>query len=310
MKRSRIYKPIARFTKYEYANSFLKGFLWINRLTVFQDYIPKSNSASSSLNNGQRDYLEGISSIEYSVKETPFAHLLSQPDDLFNSLSLIPEYINRCYCLSFFRMEYEIEKENIIVPDMRMQEFGDTVLIIKDPEQLYYRINDAVKKKYPKADVLLHDIIPYDENVSQNSLSIFYKRSKYSYQNELRLAIILPCEEGYYDETTYPDHLEISIGGLDDIIELLPTSSLFENPNCLSDYSISLTPSKIEKQLSEYAEELSQRQNDNTKSRYIINIEESSLDNIDSFENQMVYTLLKEVQKLRDASPYKDRLLE
>ena len=88
------------------------------------------------------------------------------------------------YCLEF--------KENKpILPDARVKDFGDTVVVFRDFNSFLLRFFQTILSRYEEHVVLLDRINYYGINENRNLNPLFEKTKRYAYQNELRLAFCL-----------------------------------------------------------------------------------------------------------------------
>lgn len=118
----------------------------------------------------------------------------------------------------FVMVRYQFTEEQI----RKMPNFGDSVLIIKNGNEFFKRVKKGLLDEgygferdivqYYKSNNLEHL-----EQVQMNNSSIaFWKREKYSYQQEYRLLA----------HTKVDDHLSVDIGDISDITQLLKTKDL------------------------------------------------------------------------------------
>ncbi len=108
--------------------------------------------------------------------------------------------------------------------------FGDTALLILNSNEFLHRVNKAIIEhgflmncgfiSYFDESI---DTVEYIINVSTNLRNIaFWKRKKYSYQQEFRILI-------YSDTMLTEDHIEIDIGDISDISVILDTDSVLKS---------------------------------------------------------------------------------
>lgn len=117
-----------------------------------------------------------------------------------------------------FAVKYRFTQEQL----KRMPNFGDYVLIIKDTKEFFDRVKNSLRKSGYK---FTQDYIQYYENnsieyirqVQADSYKIaFWKRDKYSYQQEYRFLIYNDVE----------DFLSVQIGDISDITEIKSTAEI------------------------------------------------------------------------------------
>ncbi len=115
-------------------------------------------------------------------------------------------------------VRYQFTKEQI----EKMPAFGDAVLIIKNGNEFFDRVNKALLSKgygYTRNLVKYYNFNNVEQlkEINDDNLQVvFWKRQKYSYQQEYRLLI-----HHFVD-----DHFSVDIGDISDITCLLKTEQL------------------------------------------------------------------------------------
>lgn len=98
-----------------------------------------------------------------------------------------------------------------------MPEFGDSVLVIKDADEFIRRVAAALQKEgliHARGNVRYFDgnDLEYFQDVKDEPVhTAFWKRKKYSYQQEFRILIDKPIE----------DHYILNIGDISDISKIM-----------------------------------------------------------------------------------------
>lgn len=98
-----------------------------------------------------------------------------------------------------------------------MPEFGDSVLVIKDADEFIRRVATALQKEgliHARGNVRYFDgnDLEYFQDVKDEPVhTAFWKRKKYSYQQEFRILIDKPIE----------DHYILNIGDISDISKIM-----------------------------------------------------------------------------------------
>lgn len=139
------------------------------------------------------------------------------------------------YCLEF--------KENKpILPDARVKDFGDTVVVFRDFNSFLLRFFQTILSRYEEHVVLLDRINYYGINENRNLNPLFEKTKKYAYQNELRLAFCLSEKNKFYVPTKPEDNYRliwnkermiINVGDIRDIAYAIPTSKFLDGSGIL-----------------------------------------------------------------------------
>lgn len=76
-------------------------------------------------------------------------------------------------------------KENFKNLDIRFQSFGDTIILINNPNLFFKRIEDELKRR--KIDYKIRYVTYYNPTEYRGELTIFHKKDLHSYQNEIRI---------------------------------------------------------------------------------------------------------------------------
>lgn len=211
---------LIRFTKREYANSFIAGEVYMSSLAKFWDI--RNNFEE------QKDFFEGVAAIN--LKEnTPL------PDDMRSVIARYTRYrleaYKYCNLLCFFRVDFDEKSRTLHLPPKSMMDFGDTCIIINNQEAFLSKISCAIKSlggAYIAGDVRYHSVedkrlynrpsITLVSEVTGGGDSVFHlnqipeeyrlkrrygcldKYDKYSNQKEWRVCY-LPREYNTNDET-------------------------------------------------------------------------------------------------------------
>lgn len=157
----------------------------------------------------------------------------------------------KIFCL--YCLDYDEKRRRFISPDPRLRDFGDTVVVILDPQEFLHRVMKAIDERFNDISYWVsYKRVSYDVDVSVNKIySEFHKTPEYSYQREFRIAVDLT--EGRFDketlqnvtdyakltfpgrleEDTYPDSIAdsmtIKIGSIRDICDLYSIDEFLKN---------------------------------------------------------------------------------
>lgn len=227
---------LIRFTKNEYAREFLEGHLYLSSLATFWNI---ENNFED-----QKDVCEGIAA---TVEKTALpVETALQSVTAFDVRCRLEAY-GYCKLLCFFRVDADFGI--IELPRKEMNDFGDTVIIIKDEKEFIQRILQAVRRSGGECitgDVRYHmpvdstrpdfrpvhtitlassgenGVIPMQRllNIAKTvtKFGCLDKSIGYANQKEWRICY-LPQKND-----TEPGRLEI--GDLSDVAELVPVSEL------------------------------------------------------------------------------------
>ena len=125
------------------------------------------------------------------------------------------------YCLHYFPLTDKFES-----PSHRLKEFGDTAVVITDMNAFFNRLFEQIewKKRYTS---LVNTVEYYDEGKTKDLNPMFNKIDFYSWQNELRIALVRldihhKLKNGKYPIKRITAPLKLKIGSLSDITRLVP----------------------------------------------------------------------------------------
>lgn len=241
------------FSKKEYRDDFINGRLYFSSLSEFTKVVDEGRLIEEAkrgnvfakqelekLNNkSQRDIYEGAIA---SISPKDLTELEADMRDVMCSdVYIKPTGYDYCNIMSFCRMQYNKKhiktKEFIEWFEPNMSDFGNYVIIIKNPDEFVRRIDYAMKKrnyKYicgnveyhpitlngavatPKNSVVLEAAVDLNvESVLQRcsikNYDIFNKCDYYEFQNEWRIVVD--------DNCTNKEPLKLNIGDLSDIVQ-------------------------------------------------------------------------------------------
>ena len=115
----------------------------------------------------------------------------------------------KIYCL--FSLEYDDSKGCFVKPDSQMRDFGDTAVVITDPDEFLKRVSDKVKQRFGGIDYYLaFRRVSYDVNLSSSdAYNEFHKTKAYAGQKEFRIALDLT--EGHVDKQTLDSATDFAV---------------------------------------------------------------------------------------------------
>ncbi|WP_161627856.1 hypothetical protein [Salinisphaera shabanensis] len=114
--------------------------------------------------------------------------------------------------------------------DQRLEQFGDHLLLIRDARVLSDRISKAVAAHRGLYDSEYfqggYGRVEYgDADSGPETLGLFHKPKRYEWQREFRF--VLGADQRYLNKK---GALELQIGDISDITDLIPLQKLFESP--------------------------------------------------------------------------------
>ena len=205
--------PLIKFQSKERIDSFRKGLIYANRLSYYRKLeqttgdieVGDSYEAMLHLNEA---YIHGQDTGETVHIVDGLIPTTHSDDYIFCMFGIYPKLDN----FSFSKEQKE-----------KMVSFGDTALIIKDSEKFIRRVKSAAEKKGYKCkfEAVQYYDPTYDNGnqiisiMSDMSNIAFWKRDFYKYQQEARFL--------FTGGDMSLDHLEIEIGDISDISEIVPS---------------------------------------------------------------------------------------
>ncbi len=222
---------LVKFIDKKWADKLMNGEVFMRAIACFGDI---SRRSSDSQNVFRGDVLEGIN---YS-----FGNQCGLIDVL--------TYREKIYCL--YALEFNEETGNLIKPDNKILEFGDTAVVIHNTGEFLSRICYAMLDRFGNDFWTSFQRVEYDVSFSaEQPYDEFCKASSYEYQNEFRIALDLAMGKfnpeilkdvtdfarltfsGKIEEDTNPDSLSdsltLNIGDIRDISISVPSSDLLKD---------------------------------------------------------------------------------
>lgn len=235
----------------KYLNSLLDGKLYMKAVAAFCDL---SNRDENANNDFRGDVLEGICE-SFADGHNPHAYIetrkgikeiISGQAGLIDVLALR----EKIYCM--YALEYSTDKGEMVKPDKRMLQFGNTSVVIYNVKAFLYRVCNAMITRFDDDFWSSFKRVEYDVNLEkQQYYDIFHKSESYNWQQEFRIAIDLANGKfdrktldnitdfalltfpGIIKEDTNPDsiadELFLDIGCIRDICIVVPTEELIND---------------------------------------------------------------------------------
>ncbi len=166
---------LAKITSTQYVNSFIKkGEIYMQPLDNFR----KSDKP------GVGDMFEGVANT--GANQLWSDMLQREAVSEFMQCGIYDDYMahERLFCL--YAIEFD-EEGRAIKPDIRMRQFGESVILITNVKEFTRRLIDTLNKKH--GDVWIgYGRVNYDVNFSKmGKYDEFSKTEKFAWQNEFRL---------------------------------------------------------------------------------------------------------------------------
>lgn len=219
--------PLIKFQTSEIITSLRKGHLYAKTLNYYRaleeetgnDKIGDKFEGKLYLNEGNMKIYEKNGEILYDEKIK---------GGLFNTKHS-NDYVFCMFCVYQSQTKFTFSNEQ----KRKLLSFGDTALIILDNKEFIERVGKATEKSgfelhqeevnyYNNSKNDFNDLYYRLKSLEEGIWKIaFWKREKYSYQQEMRFLFIdKESKEKQYD------HIELDIGDISDITKVIPTQYL------------------------------------------------------------------------------------
>lgn len=227
---NRMYLPVKILDK-QWADELMKGSVYMRALGAFGywNLRERINSGESDLNNCYRsDSLEGIvRNLAPDEKDVFFDSLPDEWKNVVSNRFYIDdgEKYTRVYCM--YRLLYEMDRDTFspMSPDMR--QFGDTAVIITDPEEFLRRIIMVLSRMLPgRLNIGAGEVNYQDLDQDYGTWSVLCKEKTYEWQQEVRIFASLKEELALMGDALNLEPWTVSIGDIHDIALEVPADDL------------------------------------------------------------------------------------
>ncbi len=174
--------------------------------------------------SGVGDFFEGIANTGNAL---PFWREIDDGTiSEMQSLGMLDEYMAHEKICSLYALEYS-EDDKFVKPDIRMRQFGDSIVVIWDGPEFCRRIENELKKKYGNSVWFGHKRVDYNVMFPKaQTYAEFSKTEPYAWQNEYRLIIDLAngrIERTEWDKEPNKDSQNLfdRLGGMSDYAKLM-----------------------------------------------------------------------------------------
>ncbi len=198
---------LVKVTDKEWAGKLMAGEVFMRSISYFVPLERWARDKSKPYTNNPSvdDAMEGFTK-SLGGKPNPLGYLVNESgkpiNNGFRESGLIDMLLLRekIYCL--FSLEYDDSKGCFVKPDSQMRDFGNTAVVITDPDEFLKRISGAIKQRFCGLDYYLaFRRVSYDVDLnSTDEYNEFHKAKAYADQKEFRIALDLT--EGQIDKYT------------------------------------------------------------------------------------------------------------
>jgi TPR repeat protein len=207
---------LVKVTAKEFAEKLLDGEVFMRSISWFVPFERWSRDKSQPYMHKPSvdDSMEGFTK-SLGGKPNPLGHWVNESgepiNDGFRKSGLIDMLLLRekIYCL--FALEYDESKDCFVKPDAKMRDFGDTAVVITDPDEFLKRVINAVKQRFCDIDYYLaFRRVSYDVDLDSSDVyNEFHKTKAYADQKEFRIALDLT--EGHIDKQTLDSATDFAV---------------------------------------------------------------------------------------------------
>lgn len=227
-----IYLPIKVLDK-EYADKLMQGEIFMRPLGEFGSWriSENSNLGGEVLNNDFRgDIGEGI--VRNLAPDEDHPVFDGFPQEL--QKAMVCRYFiddaekeTRLFCMA--KLEYDVEKQCYRNIDERFSEFGDTAVIILDPEAFYQRICACYQRMFTNNFIVEVGEIEYKSIFCDyGEWGLYVKDKKYEWQQEVRIAARLRPDIQVLENRQKASPVKAQIGDLSGIAIEVPLKDLLD----------------------------------------------------------------------------------
>ena len=227
-----VYLPIKVLDK-EYADKLMCGEVYMRPLEEFGSWriTEYKDLGGKELNNDFRgDIGEGlVRNLAPDEKHPFFDGLSEQMKEAVIGRYFIDEEEKETRLFSMAKLEYDVEKHSYKEIDKRFSEFGDTVVIILDPEAFYQRICACYHRMFASSFVVEVGEISYKSIFRDfGEWGLYVKEKKYEWQQEVRIAARLRPDIQILSNREKTGPIPARIGDLSDIAIEVPIKEILD----------------------------------------------------------------------------------
>lgn len=231
-----LFIPI-KITDRQWADLLLDGQIFMRSLFGFGSWSALDANRDSNIDNSFRgDLREGAFRVYKSPEDHPY---IKDMDPDFKSIVRLIADVDMSdsqyfKIFSTYALKFNTSTQSFLPPDSKIQEFGDTAVVMHDFESFLQRVIQQLRQRFGKMFIpFLQEVSYFDYTESKDLTPLFSKHIEYSYQNELRLAVGLLEENQFsmdFSDTIIlsTDSLTLDIGNIRDIAYAIPVQELID----------------------------------------------------------------------------------
>lgn len=222
-----------KITKKEYADKLVQGEVFMRALHEFGSW-GNVNEKDTVLNNNYRgDFFAGVTATFKDPEDSDFFRgFPTEVKTHMTNCCLVDESdIQYFKIFSLYRHELDEEKQEFAKPDLRMEQFGDTAVLITDFCEFIERYGKAMFAAYEKVISMIGLVEPFNFRETRQLNPLFCKHEIQAYQKELRMVFgevkkdIFargPGAEDAYELIRSLEPVKLQLGDLSDITVEMP----------------------------------------------------------------------------------------
>ena len=229
-----------KITDKQWADSLQNGSLFMRSLYDYGSWsaIERAQSGNQQMKSGvQGDVGEGIvRRVDPKIGDEFFNCLDPEVRAVMKDCFYIEQNLFQ-YCKVFcmYGLTYLIPDQCYEKPDERLREFGDTAVIIMNPNEFLNRVIRGLNRQYGDNVNFRLDEIHYYPPDYYGPLDEFCKSSSYAWQNEMRIRVALLNPENFIIDAEgrkrkqliqNTDSIIVDIGNIKDISVQIPVEDL------------------------------------------------------------------------------------
>lgn len=224
------YLPMKIYDR-QWADALMSGQVFMRPLADFGSWrvLEQKDLGGETLNNQFRgDIGEGIiRNIGPDERDVFFDSLPEDLKDHVLGKYYIAEEEKHTRIFSMAKLEYDTERKCYQLPDEKIRQFGDTAVIITNPEEFYRRLAGAYMTAFPDRYIVeMGEVVYKDICKDFGEWGIFAKEQKYGWQKEVRLAARLRPDITVLPNAPKPEPAVVNVGSLADIALEVPVEDL------------------------------------------------------------------------------------
>lgn len=230
-----MYLPVKVMDR-KWADQLMQGHVYMRALEEFGGWriIEKGTSDEEALNNDFRgDIKEGFVRNLKPGEPDPFFDGFSQEfKDLVKQRGYIDDTERETRIFSMARLEYDADKRQYKKLSAKFSQFGDTAVVIIDPQEFYRRIESFYHREYENNFIIEVGEVRYKDPCRDfGEWGIFSKTEKYNWQSEIRIAARLRPDIQKLCQNK-PQPIIADIGDIRDLAIELPLQELLNGRWC------------------------------------------------------------------------------